>query len=194
VGLITARSRLPFAQRNDAREWLASLMTSFRSVPLRAGERRNAEERRLAVKRNSWFVVKMQDSVELEQTRWSSSLGRKWEHSFRRAAKVALAAGQDPEAFAATMKTNIVMSEKRMYWREDWEKVDDLEGDSVWTPYRREALKFQKRTDAEVFAFERTKLFPPYIGLVHVERLRWNPNPKGPISYPGPQVRMALAT
>jgi hypothetical protein len=146
------------------------------------------------VKRNSWFVVKWEDSVDFERTEWFPALGKKFERTFRKAAQVAAEVGQGPEVIAAKLNIELVTSRKRMYWREDWEKVDELEGDSVWTAYRREALKFQKRADADAFAFERAKLFPPFIGLIAVERLRWNPNPKGPITYPGPKVSMALAT
>jgi len=144
------------------------------------------------VKRNSWFVVKLEDSVDFENTSWFPSLGKNFERNFRKAAQVAVAIGREPAVIAAEMKLDMVMREKRVYWREDWEKVDDLEGGSVWTPYRREAIKFQKRTDAEDFAFQRTRDFPPYIGLIKVERLRWNPAAKGPC---GPVVAMySLAT
>lgn len=138
------------------------------------------------MKRNSWFILKYDHRVALVGTKWLYSMPMKQ-------AKRLFAEGSEQVAISAEMSTHIHEEDARVYWREDWEKVDELESDSAWTPYRREALKFQKRADAEVFAFERTKLFPPFIGLIHVERLCWNPVATGPCGYvAGP--RYALAT
>jgi hypothetical protein len=133
------------------------------------------------MKRNSWFIVKYVEAVDLGQSDWLPAMGKR----FRRAIQHAFDAGT---MLQTEMTVNVTMTTKRTYWREDWEKTDPIEGESVWTDYRREAVKFQKKADAEDFAFQRTRDFPPYIGVITVERLRWNPTAKGPC---GPVVAMA---
>lgn len=138
------------------------------------------------MKRNSWFIVKYEQSVDFGKTSWLPG-GKKWGRAMQKAITF------DPKAtFQTVMNLNMALTEKRTYWCESWKETDSLEGGSVWTDYRREAVKFQKKTDAEDFAFQRTRDFPPYIGLIKVERLRWNPAAKGPC---GPVVAMySLAT
>lgn len=139
------------------------------------------------MKRNSWFVVKYETTVDVSKLNWLPG-GKKWGRAIQRQF------ADNPQAAVAmqvSLKTHII--EKRTYWREDWKETDPLEGVSVWTDYRREAVKFQKRTDAEGFAFKRTHEFPPYIGLLKVERLRWNPSAKGPCG-PMVEMRYSLAT
>lgn len=145
------------------------------------------------MKRNSWFILKIEKSWNMQSFSWATPRGGK--KKFIRDAEQAIKINPG-QAFSTQINVNLqgAFTDKRMYWRDDAEQTDPLEGESVWTEYRREGRKFQAKIEAEKFAYELTQRFPPYIGIVMVERLRWNPDPKGPIAYPGPSVQMALAT
>ena len=138
------------------------------------------------MKRMSWFIVKL-DAPYASHFHWTG-IGKKVMRAVTR--KMA----RDPKGVLgvpAMLEALIEQKEIRHYWRKDWKSVDGLEGESVWTEYRRQALTFQNRKDADNFAFQRTRDFPPYIGIIRVERLRWNPDAKGPL---GIMAMVALAT
>lgn len=142
------------------------------------------------MKRNSWFILKIEKNFRMESFSWAFPGGGK--KKFINDAEKAIKINPD-QAFSAKIDVNLraAFIDMRMYWRDDAEKTDLFENEPVWTQYRREGRKFQSKAEAEKFAYELTQRFPPYIGVVMVERLRWNPDAKGPL---GPQVEMALAT
>lgn len=137
------------------------------------------------MKRNSWFIVEHREEVDVFSHKWIPS-PKKILQQMRK--------GEQAHGVFTNLSMEVSITDVRYYFVADPENVDHLEGMSTWTRFRREAMKFQSKQDAEKYAYELTQRFPPYIGRITVERLRWNPGATGPIEPIGPTVGMALAT